>query len=557
MEEKEPGKRAAGAEFSASEQAPSGRRRAGKAAPPQVTFQPPAAEPGDRARRSPGASTSPEPTQPAGKPSETSASTSPEPAQPAGKPSETSAEPARGEGSSAGRPRRAKKTTDVGTRTAPARESAPQPPSAGRRKSTPRKATQPPTPAAPNATTGQPASTAPPAQRRSKATTPPKPQPVGQEAPTQATTPGPPAQAEAATPTKNAAVPAKNAAVPAKKAAPAKATKATPARAKATKTAPASSDTLEPPAASERSPGVPAQPKATEQVETPTAAPPVQNPTAAPPVQNPTAAPPVQNPTAAAPVENPTAAPPVESPTVTPQPETALAQRDDNIVVPAAEASKAPAAVAEKRTEPWSQLVANPGHAPELLALAAAQIIGPRAADWAARMRDRYPHATDEGLARLAERQFIRFGGVGSVFAAAAGSYAPLALLGSNALTYAELILHVAAAYRVDPTDRQRAVDLLVLTHVHATPEDAEAALTAAEQPAYEEETHLTDAVWRLARMASAQAAVWAVVKSVNRVFPGVTFLSAVITSRSGVRTVGTRATRFYSQLSQDAGNRV
>ncbi|MEV7621736.1 hypothetical protein [Actinoplanes sp. NPDC089786] len=205
------------------------------------------------------------------------------------------------------------------------------------------------------------------------------------------------------------------------------------------------------------------------------------------------------------------------------------------------------------RTEPWAQLVANPGHAPELLALAAVQTIGPRAADWARRLRERYPHATDAGLARLAERQFIRFGGVGSVFAAAAGSYVPVALLSSNALTYAELILHVAAAYRIDPTDRDRAVDLLVLTQVHATPEDAEAALTSAEQPAYEEETRLTDAVWRLARMASAQAGAWALVRGINRLFPGVTVLSAIITSRSGVRTVSARATRFYSRLNQES----
>ncbi|WP_285689434.1 hypothetical protein [Actinoplanes sp. NBRC 103695] len=222
-------------------------------------------------------------------------------------------------------------------------------------------------------------------------------------------------------------------------------------------------------------------------------------------------------------------------------------------VQPTTEADLA-ATVMEARTDPWAQLVANPGHAPELLALAAVQTIGPRAAAWAARLRERYPHATDDGLARLAERQFIRFGGVGSVFAAAAGSYVPVALLSSNAVTYAELILHVAAAYNVDPTDRARAVDLLVLTQVHATPEDAEEALSAAEQPAYEEETRLTDAIWRLGRMASAQAAVWALVRGVNRLFPGVTVLSAIITSRSGGRTMAARATRYYSGLSRELG---
>ena len=41
-----------------------------------------------------------------------------------------------------------------------------------------------------------------------------------------------------------------------------------------------------------------------------------------------------------------------------------------------------------RRTEAWAKLIADPGHAPELLALAAVQTIGPRAEDWAARIRE-------------------------------------------------------------------------------------------------------------------------------------------------------------------------
>jgi hypothetical protein len=198
------------------------------------------------------------------------------------------------------------------------------------------------------------------------------------------------------------------------------------------------------------------------------------------------------------------------------------------------------------RSEPWAQLVADPGHAPELLALAAVQTIGPRAAEWAARHREAYPAATPDALARLAVRQFTRFGSVSSVFAAVAGSYAPITLLGSNALTYAEIVLHVAAAYGQDPTDRERAVDLLVLAQVHPSREDAEAALATAEQPAYEDETRLTDAVWRLGRMVAAQAAAWAVLKGVNRFFPGTSMLAAIMTSRSGARNMGGKATAYY-----------
>jgi hypothetical protein len=211
----------------------------------------------------------------------------------------------------------------------------------------------------------------------------------------------------------------------------------------------------------------------------------------------------------------------------------------------------------KSRTDAWAQLVADPAHAPELLALAAVQTFGPRAAEWARRMRETYPHATDDGLARLAERQFLRFGSVASLFAAAAGSYAPVAMLGANAITYAEMILHVAAAHRFDPTDRQRAVELLVLNQVHPTLEDAEAALASAEQPAYEEDAKLTDAVWRLGRMASAQAGAWTIVRGLNRLFPGTAWLAAIMTSRNGARTMGMRTAKFYSQLSQESGSRV
>jgi hypothetical protein len=211
------------------------------------------------------------------------------------------------------------------------------------------------------------------------------------------------------------------------------------------------------------------------------------------------------------------------------------------------------------RTEAWAALLADPGHSPELLALAATQAIGPRAREWADRTRAAYPSAGPDALARLAVQQFTRFGSVSSVFAAVAGSYAPLALLGAAAVTHAELTLHVAAAYGLDPTARERAADLLVLTRVHPGREDAEAALAAAEQHSYEN-TGLTDATWRLGRMIVAQAGGWAVVRLVNRFFPGTSLLAASLTSRGAALTVASRATELYrgqSQLSQESGSRV
>ncbi|WP_213002873.1 hypothetical protein [Winogradskya consettensis] len=131
------------------------------------------------------------------------------------------------------------------------------------------------------------------------------------------------------------------------------------------------------------------------------------------------------------------------------------------------------------------------------------------------------------------------------VFAAVAGSYAPLALLGASALTHAELSLHVAAAYGLDPADEDRAVDLLLLSKVHPSREDAVAALAAAREYTYES-TGLTDAVWRLGRMVSAQAGGWAALRVVNRVFPGTSLLAATLSSRVAARTSAARAVEFY-----------
>ncbi|WP_433723120.1 hypothetical protein ACQP2Y_45875 [Actinoplanes sp. CA-051413] len=201
------------------------------------------------------------------------------------------------------------------------------------------------------------------------------------------------------------------------------------------------------------------------------------------------------------------------------------------------------------RTEAWPALIADPGHAPELLALAALQTIGPRAGEWAARTRAAYPAAGPDALARLAVSQFTRFGSVSSVFAAVAGSYAPIALLGAAAYTHAELALHVAAAYGLDPTDRERAVDLLVLTRVHPVREDAVAALATAEQHSYD--SGLTDATWRLGRMIAVQAGGWAAVRAINHFFPGTSLLVATLTSRGAARAMAARATVHYRALSR------
>jgi hypothetical protein len=198
-----------------------------------------------------------------------------------------------------------------------------------------------------------------------------------------------------------------------------------------------------------------------------------------------------------------------------------------------------------RHTEAWAKLIADPGHAPELLALAAVQTIGPRAKEWADRARRDYPTADEAALARLATKQFTRAGGLGSIVGAVAGAYAPVALISAAAITHSELILHLAAAYGLDPTDPDRAVDLLVLTRVHESRGDAEEALAQARRPHYED--GVTGTVWRLGRMVATQVGGWGVVRLVNRYLPGASLLSAFLTSQAAAQGTAARANAYYA----------
>jgi hypothetical protein len=207
---------------------------------------------------------------------------------------------------------------------------------------------------------------------------------------------------------------------------------------------------------------------------------------------------------------------------------------------------------AEQRPTTFSKLAADPGHAPELLALAAVQTIGPRADEWAKRTRETYPKATDMALARLAADEFTRFTSPSSIVGTLAGSYAPVTLIATTALTHARVILHIAAAYGLDPTDTARAADLLVLTRVHATRGDAEEALAAVER-----QQAATTPVQRLGRMVATNAAGWAVVRLASRYIPGTRLVAAALVTRSSVRNMAERAKIYYSQESHALGSSV
>lgn len=128
----------------------------------------------------------------------------------------------------------------------------------------------------------------------------------------------------------------------------------------------------------------------------------------------------------------------------------------------------------------WARMKADPQYAPEHLALEAVRRLGPEARHWAERARDEQPGITDEALAQQAVRRFTNHARLSGAVSGATGLPGAVVDVGVLAWTQSRMVLHIAAAYGVDPTDTDRATDLLVLQKVHKFAETARTALGVA-----------------------------------------------------------------------------
>ena len=127
-------------------------------------------------------------------------------------------------------------------------------------------------------------------------------------------------------------------------------------------------------------------------------------------------------------------------------------------VGPANPSAKAKRTAARKAVQPpapplLTSLKYSPGYAPELLALAVVSRLGEQVRAQLAWLRETYPTATADGLARLGVRRYVREARRRGAVAGLAGSLAVLAEPTSLTWTQAKLVLHIATAYGQDPTD--------------------------------------------------------------------------------------------------------
>lgn len=128
----------------------------------------------------------------------------------------------------------------------------------------------------------------------------------------------------------------------------------------------------------------------------------------------------------------------------------------------------------------WERMRADPQYAPEHLALEAVRRLGPEARDWVERARVQEPGVPPDVLAQRAVKKFVTLARLSGAVSGAVGLPGAVVDIGVLAWTQARMVLHIAAAYGVDPTHGDRATDLLVLQKVHKVAENARLALGVA-----------------------------------------------------------------------------
>jgi hypothetical protein len=187
----------------------------------------------------------------------------------------------------------------------------------------------------------------------------------------------------------------------------------------------------------------------------------------------------------------------------------------------------------------------RPMHAAELLALAAVAHYGPGAATNIGWLREQYPNAAGEGIARAAAHRFVRQARTRGAVAGLAGPVAVLLDAGTLHALHADLILHVAAAHGRDPSAPERAAELLYLLGVHDSAAEASTAVSSAIEPtagATGDPTRLGRPLARTLTLGVLRVGV----RRMLRLIPGAGALIGAVANARATEEMVTRALRFY-----------
>jgi hypothetical protein len=199
---------------------------------------------------------------------------------------------------------------------------------------------------------------------------------------------------------------------------------------------------------------------------------------------------------------------------------------------------------------------ADPQYAPEHLALEAVRRLGPEARRWAERMRSEFPGVEAEHLAARVVTRFTTLARVSGAVSGATGLPGALLDVGVLAWTQSRMVLHIAAAYGLDPTSSDRATELMVLQRVHKGAETARLALGVA---AGRERASLLFAelavrplsavVLRLGLRLGHMAGIRAAKRVFAKIVPGTGIVLGTWVNSAATRDLATRARALYRGL--------
>lgn len=207
----------------------------------------------------------------------------------------------------------------------------------------------------------------------------------------------------------------------------------------------------------------------------------------------------------------------------------------------------------------WAKMKADPEYAPEHLALEAVARLGPQAATWVERTRARYPGIPADTVAQIAARRFVTLARLSGAAAGATGLPGAVIDIGVLAWTQARMVLHIAAAYGADPSDPERATDLLVLQGVHKYTQTARTALAVARgnessdklfhrkgQPPQMSQVFM-QLGWKLAQMAGVRAAK----KMFAKMVPGAAIILGTWANSSATKDLAKKSVELYRKAGQ------
>jgi len=201
----------------------------------------------------------------------------------------------------------------------------------------------------------------------------------------------------------------------------------------------------------------------------------------------------------------------------------------------------------------WARMKADPQYAPEHLALEAVRRLGPEARRWVGQVRAARPDLSDDAVARLAEKRFLNHARLSGAVSGAVGLPGAVVDMGVLAWTQSRMVLHVAAAYGIDPAHSDRATDLLVLQRVHKVAESARVALGVAAgrerasrlfQPAADRP--LTGVMVKLGARLAQMAGVRVAKRMFAKVIPGAGVVLGTWVNSAATKDLARRTREYY-----------